>query len=379
MKKVLLVLVSFISLQSMVRGQALTLPPSGDNQKSSVTQNIGSLVKVSVNYSSPDVTGPDGSDRTGKIWGTSVAHYGMVDQGFGLGIPAPWRAGANESTTIYFSHDVLVEGKPLAAGKYGLFLMLAETGPWTWIFSKNTSGWGSYWYAEKDDVLRVQVQPKDHPHTEWLTYTFTDRRPDQATLELQWELKSVPMNISVPNMNDLYITQIDKEFQGSTGFTAANFTAAANFLLEENYNLPKALEWVDMGMNYPFFGRTDFSSLTTRAQILLKMDKSDEAMASIEQAMKMPGVNAGQIHQLGRSMIGIGKKEEALKVFTMNYETNKGTWPTNVGMARGLSAVGRYEEAIKYATAALAEAPDQMNKESVTKMIDKLKAKQDVN
>lgn len=132
MKKVLLVLVSFISLQSMVRGQALTLPPSGDNQKSSVTQNIGSLVKVSVNYSSPDVTGPDGSDRTGKIWGTSVAHYGMVDQGFGLGIPAPWRAGANESTTIYFSHDVLVEGKPLAAGKYGLFLMLAETGPWTW-------------------------------------------------------------------------------------------------------------------------------------------------------------------------------------------------------------------------------------------------------
>ena len=34
--------------------QGLTLPPSGDNQKASVTQHIG-LVKVTVNYSSPRV------------------------------------------------------------------------------------------------------------------------------------------------------------------------------------------------------------------------------------------------------------------------------------------------------------------------------------
>jgi tetratricopeptide (TPR) repeat protein len=378
MKKIIL-LILLTGLQYSIIGQAVTLPPSGDNQKCAVTQNIGAMVKVSVNYSSPDVTGPDGADRTGKIWGTSVAHYGMMDLGFGTSKAAPWRAGANESTTIYFSHDVLVEGKPLAAGKYGLFLILAENGPWTWIFSKNTTSWGSFFYDPREDVLRVESQPMDHPHTEWLTYTFTERGPDKATLELQWERKSVPMHITVPNMNDLYITQIDKEFQSSVGFTASNFTAAANYLLEADYNLPKALEWVDLGMNYPFFGRTDFASLTTRAQILMKMDKTEEAMASIEKAMHMPGVDAGQVHQLGRSMIGIGKKEEALKVFTMNYEANKGAWPTNVGMARGLSAVSRYEEAIKYATAALAEAPDQVNKDSLTKMIEKLKANQDVN
>jgi tetratricopeptide (TPR) repeat protein len=334
---------------------------------------------VTVTYNSPDVTGPDGTDRTGKIWGTSVAHNGMINQGFGLYQPAPWRAGANESTTIQFSHDVLVEGKPLAAGKYGLFLLLAENGPWTWIFSKNTSGWGSYYYSEKEDVLRVDVQPKANAHTEWLTYTFTDREPSEATLELQWELKSVPMRISVPNMNDLYIAQIDREFQGSTSFVAANFTNAATFLLEENYNLPKALEWVDTGMNMSFFGRTDFTSLTTKAQILLKMGKGEEAMASIEKAMDMPDSSPSMIHQLGRSLIGIDKKEEALKVFTVNYEKNKGTWPTNVGMARGLSAVGRYDEALKYATAALAQAQDDVNKKSLEGMIEKLKMKQDVN
>jgi hypothetical protein len=46
--------------------------------------------------------------------------YGFVDYHYGTSKAAPWRAGANENTTIEFSTDVLVEGRPLAAGKYGL-------------------------------------------------------------------------------------------------------------------------------------------------------------------------------------------------------------------------------------------------------------------
>ncbi len=362
-----------------LHSQGISLPPSGDNNKCIVTQYIGSVVQVTVSYSSPNVHAPDGTDRTGKIWGTSVAHYGLVKQGFGLDNPAPWRAGANESTTIEFSNDVNIDGHPLAAGKYGLFLKLSEEGPWTWIFSKNSTAWGSFFYDEKDDVLHVETQPVDHPYTEWLSYNFTDRETDHATLELQWELKSIPMHITVPNIKDVYISQLEKEFQGSLSFVAANFTKAAQWLLQENYNMPKALEWVNRGIETPFFGRTNFDALTTKAQILMKMNKGEEALSAIDQAMHMPDADAGQIHQLGRSLIGIGQKEEALKVFTANYEMNKAAWPTNVGMARGLSALGRYDEALTYATAALAEAPDEMNKANLAKMIEKLKSKQDIN
>ena len=84
----------------------ITTPPSGDNQKSYVTQMIG-LVSTTITYSSPDVHGANGEDRKGHIWGELV-HYGFVDQGFGPSKAAPWRAGANENTTIKFSHDVLV-------------------------------------------------------------------------------------------------------------------------------------------------------------------------------------------------------------------------------------------------------------------------------
>src|SRR3989442_14095417 len=96
----------------------LTLPYSGNNQKASVTQYIGP-VRVSIDYSSPAVHGPDGKDRRGKIWGQLVP-YGLTHLRFGNGKPRPWRARANENTLFALSHDVNVQGRPFAAGRYGL-------------------------------------------------------------------------------------------------------------------------------------------------------------------------------------------------------------------------------------------------------------------
>src|SRR3954466_92071 len=112
----------------------LAIPPSGNNQKASVTQYIGP-VRITIDYSSPAVHGPDGKDRRGQIWGKLVP-YGLTDLGFGNGKPAPWRAGANENTVFTVSDDVLVEGKRLPAGKYGLH-MIAGPEEFTLIFSKD--------------------------------------------------------------------------------------------------------------------------------------------------------------------------------------------------------------------------------------------------
>ena len=93
------------------RAQTVTLPPNGDNQRSTVTQQIG-LVRVTIEYSSPDVHGPNGEDRRGKIWGGLVP-YGIHDLGFN-NRKGPWRAGANENTVFTVSHPVKIEGQPLA-------------------------------------------------------------------------------------------------------------------------------------------------------------------------------------------------------------------------------------------------------------------------
>src|SRR5262245_62413429 len=105
----------------------LTTPPNGDNQKAEVSQWIG-LVKVTIGYHSPRVHF-QGRERTGHIWGELIP-YGLYDEGFGPSRAAPWRAGANESTLLTFSHDVKVEGRDVPAGSYALFIELAQTGPW---------------------------------------------------------------------------------------------------------------------------------------------------------------------------------------------------------------------------------------------------------
>src|SRR3954453_18924305 len=116
----------------------LSQPPNGDNQRAEVSQWIGP-VKIAIAYHSPNVHGGGGKDRTGHIWGELV-HYGLFDDGFGPSHATPWRAGANESTTISLSHDVKIGGRDLRAGTYALFLELEPAGPWSWIFSNQS--WG---------------------------------------------------------------------------------------------------------------------------------------------------------------------------------------------------------------------------------------------
>src|SRR5690606_2253715 len=116
-----------------------------------VAEYIG-LAKITIDYHRPGVKG-----REGKIWNTDVAHYGLTDLGFGTSTAAPWRAGANENTTISFSHPVKIEGKELAAGTYGLHFILGETDD-TVIFSKRANSWGSFYYDPKEDALRVTVK-----------------------------------------------------------------------------------------------------------------------------------------------------------------------------------------------------------------------------
>ena len=91
----------------------LAIPPSGNNQRSTVTQQIGP-VRITIDYSSPAVHGPDGKDRRGQIWGKLVPN-GLTDLGFGNGKPGPWRAGANENTVFSVSDNVSIEGKQAAS------------------------------------------------------------------------------------------------------------------------------------------------------------------------------------------------------------------------------------------------------------------------
>src|SRR6478752_8650212 len=105
-KYVPIIIAIFLLTGSFVATAQLRFLPYGETRKASVSERIG-ITDVIINYDRPAVNG-----REGKIWG-EVVHYGFADLHYGTSKAAPWRAGANENTTIEVSTEVMVAGKPL--------------------------------------------------------------------------------------------------------------------------------------------------------------------------------------------------------------------------------------------------------------------------
>jgi hypothetical protein len=51
----------------------------------------------------------------------------------------------------------MVEGKPIAAGKYGFFIAMGPEKA-TLVFSKFSTAWGSFYYDAKDDVCGLRCR-----------------------------------------------------------------------------------------------------------------------------------------------------------------------------------------------------------------------------
>jgi hypothetical protein len=106
-----------------------------------------------------------------------------------------WNPGANEATSIEFSHAVNIEGQPLPAGTYTLW-MIPQPDEWTVIFSSAVDIWHEP-YRPGRDVLRVRVRPQSGDHMEVLAFYFPEVGPDHATLRLHWGRTVVPIAITL--------------------------------------------------------------------------------------------------------------------------------------------------------------------------------------
>jgi hypothetical protein len=356
----------------------VTTPPNGGNQRATVVQQIGP-VRVSIEYSSPHVHSPSGEDRKGKIWGGLVP-YGMANIGFGTcGDQCPWRGGANENTVFTTSHDIKVQGQPLAAGAYGLHFIPGKD-EWTIIFSKNSTSWGSFFYDAKEDALRVQAKPQPSEYREVLTYDFPERRVDHATAALEWESLALPFVITVDNVPDLYVETMRRELRSTAGFSWEGWSAAALYCLQAKTHLEDGLRWAERAVNPAGgVGQENFITLTTLAQLQEANGKTAESAKTLDRAMKHPATTPVQVHAYGRQLLAQKKAQEALKVFELNARLHPDVWPVHVGLARGKAAVGRTQDAIAEAKRALSQAPDEPSKRSVQDLIDRLSAGKEIN
>ena len=330
MAKISTLIVFLLFVISISAQQNLTTPQA--SQKASISQRIG-LTDIEVVYHRPTV-----NNRV--VWG-GIVPYEQV-----------WRAGANENTTISFSTDVMVENKKVAAGTYGLH-MIPTKNTWTIILSKDNAAWGSFFYNEKNDAVRFTVNPIVNDFQEWLSYSFDQLSAKATTLTLKWEKLSVPIKIEV-DVNETVIASMEKELTGIPGFFWQGWNQIALYALTNNYNLEKASAWVErsIGIN------KNLTNLMTKSLILESMGKSQEAEKFKKEAFSLPGIDEAQVNALGYQLMGIGKTEEALKVFEKNTVDHPDSWNAWDSLAEGLLTKGDRVKSKQLYEKALGMAPD---------------------
>lgn len=136
----------------------------------SVSVTSGDL-KVEVSYSRPSVRG---RLIFGREEDNALQPYGKY-----------WRLGANESTEVTFSRDVVINEKPVKAGTYRMY---AIPGPENFEIGLN-SELGKWGYAEPDyskDVLKTTV-PVEKMSSQVEQYTITlQREEDGVSMIFEW-------------------------------------------------------------------------------------------------------------------------------------------------------------------------------------------------
>jgi tetratricopeptide (TPR) repeat protein len=321
-----------------------------DSQGAAVTQRIG-LTDISIDYHRPLVKG-----RT--IWG-KVVPYGEV-----------WRAGANENTTIAFTNPVSIEGKPLAAGIYGLH-MIPRQNEWTVIFSKVHTAWGSFTYREADDALRVTVKPQPSEMHEALIYDFEDVKSDSAVATLRWEKLAVPIKVGV-NVHEVVQASLRNQLEGLPQYTWEAWDDAATYLLGQKYALDDALQYEETSIRI----EPRFDNFLSKSKVLEAMGRKDEAEVAKNQALKR--ATAAQLYYYGRQLQQEGKQDQAFDLYRQAAQKDPNEWVVHDGTARIYSAQGDFDDAVKEMKISLAGAPDNF-KIFFEPLVKQLEAKQDIN
>lgn len=277
MRKVVFLL-AVVLLSTLVSFGQVAAPRA--SQKQTITQTVGDAT-VSIVYHRPNVNGR-------KVWGGLVP-YDKV-----------WRSGANEATVFEVSRDVMIDGKPLPAGKYSLHTIPGQTG-WVVIFNKKSDQWGSFTYDEKLDALRVPVKPVPFPFRESLAYDFETITPTSSRVVLHWDKLGVPFTVDIGDIHGRVMPQMREAITTRKPEDPRPLNQAASYVMtfkvKDSYS--DALGWLDTSIGM----KETMGNLYLKARLLNEQGKTAEAIVLAEKAVTVgrastPPASAEALNQL---------------------------------------------------------------------------------
>lgn len=339
-------LISVIFLIGSITLSAQNIKTPRLSPAASVSHEIG-LSCIQINYSSPGV-----NNRT--IYGVLVP-YDVI-----------WRAGANENTTISFSDNSKINGYDIPAGTYGFHIIPTQY-EWTLIFNKEFKNWGSFFYDDSKDQLRINVKPVNAEHQERLVYGFENYTPNSIDVYMHWEKKKVSFTVEF-DVHNIAIDSFKEQLKGISGFGWQGPMQAANYCLQNNIELELGLKWIDQSIN----SQKNIHNLMMKASILQQLGRSNDIESLTDDIAKFIGeANEFQANNYANILMNLGELNKAIDVFKSNLDKYPESWNAIQSLAEAYVKLNDNSKAIELYKKALEIAPSNQ-KARIEKEINRL-------
>ena len=258
--KIISLLVLCIALINAGYSQTLKTPAPSPGQ--TIKQDF-SLSSVEVSYSRPGIKG-----RT--VFGDLVP-FGKV-----------WRTGANGATTVTFGEDVIIGGKKIAAGKYGL-LSIPGQQEWTIIITKQTNVTNAAAYKESEDVVRFKAKAEEMSFPlETMMIAFNNIKSSSMDMMIIWDKTAVTFPVKTESDGKVML-----EINNMMNKENFPYFDAALYYLENGKDLNKAVSWFDKAIEKNPQG---FWIYYQKASALAKLGKKQEAIVSAKKSIEFAKV-----------------------------------------------------------------------------------------
>ena len=256
MKKLFFLAVAAFIIFSAEAQQLTTPQPS---PTANIKQNFA-LSNIEISYSRPGVKGR-------KIFGDLVP-YGKV-----------WRTGANNATTITFGEEVMIGGKKVPAGKYGLLSIPGEA-EWTFIITKQTDVTSPADYKQEQDVVRVTAKPETLPFSiETMMINIDNIKSNSCTIGLVWDNVFAGFDVT-SDVESKVMAQIKNAMENDN----KPYFNAALYYIDNGKDLNKAIEWLDKAYAQ---NPEAFWVLYQKARAQKMLGKKTDAMATSNKSIEI--------------------------------------------------------------------------------------------
>ena len=256
MRKLIITAIAFLGFLA-VDAQQLRTPAPSPTQ--TIKQDFA-LSNVEVSYSRPAMKGR-------KVFGDLVP-FGNV-----------WRTGANNATTINFGEDVMIDGKPVKAGKYGL-ITIPDKKSWTVIITKQLDVTSPTAYKQDQDVLRYEAKTMELSQpVESFTIQFANVKPSTMDVQMMWDKTAVSIPVTA-DIDKKVMAQIDQLLNKDN----RPYFGAAMYYMDNGKDLNQALAWFDKAVELQ---PNAFWIHHQRANALAKLGKKSDAKAAAEKSKEL--------------------------------------------------------------------------------------------